>query len=176
MGIGDMLSKLFGGGSKDEEVRSGSEVAGTEAAGDVRPDDAAAAGGPREGGETVGTGAGGPPAGADASVEGGADRGHPELTKELVLSKLSEIYDPEIPVDIVNLGLIYDVEIEGSKVHVKMTLTSPGCPTAAQIAQECQYVIEEIPGVEEAWVEIVWDPPWDPSKMSEEARMSLGFG
>ncbi len=175
MGIGDMLSKLFGGGRKDDGVRSVSSAAGSEAPADTQPGGAAAAGGGREGGETVRTGPGGPLAGADASGGGDADRAHPELTKELVLSKLSEIYDPEIPVDIVNLGLIYDVEIEGSKVHVKMTLTSPGCPTAAQIAQECQYVIEEIPGVEEAWVEIVWDPPWDPSKMSEEARMSLGF-
>ncbi|HSE84526.1 MAG TPA: iron-sulfur cluster assembly protein [Thermodesulfobacteriota bacterium] len=97
------------------------------------------------------------------------------VTKEMVLEVMSNIYDPEIPVDIVNLGLVYDVDVQDGSVHVKMTLTSPGCPTAGEMVYEAQTLIEEMPGVKEATVEVVWDPPWDPSKMSEEARQALGY-
>ncbi len=110
----------------------------------------------------------------EATVE--SDEPSPPLTEELVMKQLSGIYDPEIPIDIVNLGLIYTVEIEDGSVHVRMTMTAPGCPASTQISQESQYVIEEIQGVKDVWIEIVWDPPWDPSKMSEDARLSLGFG
>jgi metal-sulfur cluster biosynthetic enzyme len=88
---------------------------------------------------------------------------------------LSEVYDPEIPIDIVNLGLIYGIDIKDGRVHVRMTMTAPGCPASAQIAAEAKMLIEEIPGVKEAVIEIVWDPPWDPSMMSEEAKQSLGY-
>ncbi len=98
-----------------------------------------------------------------------------EVTKEKILEALSDVYDPEIPIDIVNLGLIYDVQIEGGNVFVKMTMTAPGCPSSAQIAAESQMLIEGLRGVKEASIEIVWDPPWDPSRMSEEAKKGLGF-
>lgn len=98
-----------------------------------------------------------------------------EVTEENVLEVLSGVYDPEIPIDIVNLGLIYGVDIEDGNVHVKMTMTAPGCPSSAEIAAEARILIEELPGVKSASIEIVWDPPWDPSRMSEDARQSMGF-
>lgn len=98
-----------------------------------------------------------------------------EVTEERVMEVLGDIYDPEIPIDIVNLGLVYGVRIEGSTVNVDMTMTSPGCPAATQIVAEAKYLLEEIEGVSEVNVEIVWDPPWDPGKMSEAAKESLGM-
>ena len=97
------------------------------------------------------------------------------LTKEKVLEVLSDVYDPEIPIDIVNLGLVYDVELDGTIVNLKMTMTSPGCPSAREIVLESQTLVSEIEGVSEANVEIVWDPPWTPEKMSDEARVSMGM-
>ena len=97
------------------------------------------------------------------------------LTKEKVLEVLSDVYDPEIPIDIVNLGLVYDVEIDGTIVNLKRTRTSPGCPSAREIVLESQTLVSEIEGVSEANVEIVWDPPWTPEKMSDEARVSMGM-
>jgi len=104
--------------------------------------------------------------------QGSADA---NLTRESVLKVLSEVYDPEIPIDIVNLGLVYGVDIEGSNVSIRMTMTAPGCPASAQIAGESKVLVEEMPGVESVEIELVWDPPWDPSKMSEEAQQSLGM-
>ena len=98
-----------------------------------------------------------------------------EVTEERVMEVLGDIYDPEIPIDIVNLGLVYGVRIEGSTVNVDMTMTSPGCPAATQIVAEAKYLLEEMEGVSEVNVEIVWDPPWDPGKMSEAAKESLGM-
>ncbi len=98
-----------------------------------------------------------------------------KVTEEQVLEVLSEVYDPEIPIDIVSLGLIYGVEIKGGNVLIKMTMTAPGCPASTQIAGESKLLLENLPGVESAEIEIVWDPPWDPSKMSEEARSSMGI-
>ena len=98
-----------------------------------------------------------------------------ELTPESVLEVLGEVYDPEIPIDIVNLGLIYGVDIEGSHVHIRMTMTAPGCPASTQIAGESKILVEDMAGVESVEIEIVWDPPWDPSKMSEEAQQSMGM-
>ncbi|HEX9666858.1 MAG TPA: iron-sulfur cluster assembly protein [Thermodesulfobacteriota bacterium] len=98
-----------------------------------------------------------------------------EVTEENVLEVLSGVYDPEIPIDIVNLGLIYGVDIEDGNVHIKMTMTAPGCPSSAEIAAESRILIEELPGVKSATIEIVWDPPWDPSRMSEDARQSMGL-
>ncbi len=97
------------------------------------------------------------------------------VTKEKVLEVLSQVYDPEIPIDIVNLGLVYDVQINDNTVNLKMTMTSPGCPSAREIILESQTLVSEIEGVKEANVEIVWDPPWSPEKMSEEARTSMGI-
>ena len=97
------------------------------------------------------------------------------LTKEKVLEALSNVYDPEIPIDIVNLGLVYDVEIDGDVVNLKMTMTSPGCPSAREIILESQTLVRELDEVREANVEVVWDPPWTPEKMSDEARASMGI-
>ena len=97
------------------------------------------------------------------------------VKKENFLEVLSDVYDPEIPIDIVNLGLVYEVEVEGTVVNLKMTMTSPGCPSAREIVLESQTLVSEMDGVTEANVEIVWDPPWTPEKMSDEARVSMGM-
>ncbi|HEX9879029.1 MAG TPA: iron-sulfur cluster assembly protein [Candidatus Binatia bacterium] len=96
-------------------------------------------------------------------------------TKEEVFEALQTCYDPEIPVNIVDLGLIYDVDINEDKVNVKMTLTAPGCGMGAMIANEAREKIQSLPGVSEAIVDLVWDPPWDPSRISEEAKQKLGI-
>jgi FeS assembly SUF system protein len=97
-------------------------------------------------------------------------------TKEEVYEALQTCYDPEIPVNIVDLGLVYDVQVEGKKVTVKMTLTAPGCGMGGMIAgQARQKILDNVDGVEEAAVDLVWDPPWDPSRMSEEAKQRLGI-
>ena len=98
------------------------------------------------------------------------------VTKEQVYEALQDCYDPEIPVNIVDLGLVYDVEVEDDTVEVKMTLTAPGCGMGGMIASNAQSLIMEIPGVKEANVDLVWEPPWDPSRISEEARQKLGIG
>ncbi len=98
-----------------------------------------------------------------------------ELTEERVLEVLSEVYDPEIPIDIVNLGLIYGIAIDGRNVVITMTMTAPGCPASTQIAGESKLMVEELDSVESVDIDIVWDPPWDPSKMSEEAQESMGM-
>ncbi len=98
-------------------------------------------------------------------------------TKEEIYEVLSMCYDPEIPVNIVDLGLIYDVQIEGSTVNVKMTLTAPGCGMGGMIAgQARQKILDNVDGVDEANVDVVWDPPWDPSRISAQAREKLGIG
>ncbi len=97
-------------------------------------------------------------------------------TKDQVYEALHDCYDPEIPVNIVDLGLIYDVEINEDKVNVKMTLTAPGCGMGAMIASEAKQKILQIPGVSEAKVDLVWDPPWDASRISDEAKQKLGIG
>ena len=98
------------------------------------------------------------------------------VTKEQIYEALQDCYDPEIPVNIVDLGLVYDVEVEDDTVAVKMTLTTPGCGMGGMIASNAQSLIMEIPGVKEANVDLVWEPPWDPSRISEEARQKLGIG
>lgn len=93
-----------------------------------------------------------------------------------VVEALKSIYDPEIPVDIYELGLIYDVAIsEDGDAVVTMTLTTPHCPVAESLPQEVELRVLSVPGVRDAEVKLVWDPPWDPSKMSDEARLELGM-
>jgi FeS assembly SUF system protein len=93
-----------------------------------------------------------------------------------VVEALKSIYDPEIPVDIYELGLIYDVDVsEDGDVVVAMTLTTPHCPVAESLPQEVELRVLGVPGVRDAEVKLVWDPPWDPSKMSDEARLELGM-
>ena len=91
------------------------------------------------------------------------------------MKALKECYDPEIPVNVWDLGLIYDVAVDGDKVHVKMTLTAPGCPMHSFISQEVKQKLQTVSGVKEATVEVVWDPPWSPDKMSPEAKAQLGM-
>jgi len=96
--------------------------------------------------------------------------------KETIIETLKTCYDPEIPVDIYELGLIYDIEIdETSKVDVTMTLTTPACPVAGMLLEQVENRVGSVEGVREARVQLVWDPPWNPSKMSEAARLELGF-
>ena len=97
-------------------------------------------------------------------------------TKEEVYEALHECYDPEIPVNIVDLGLIYDVQVGEGKVAVKMTLTAPGCGMGGMISGQARNKILELEGVEDATVDLVWDPPWAPSMMSAEAKQKLGVG
>lgn len=93
-----------------------------------------------------------------------------------VIEVLQTCYDPEIPVNIYDMGLIYDVKAEDSGlVRVTMTLTSPHCPAAAQLPAEVEMKVRCVPGVTDAEVKVVWDPPWDPSKLSEAAKLQLGF-
>ena len=99
-----------------------------------------------------------------------------EELKSAVIDALKSVYDPEIPVDIYELGLIYDVEIdEDGDAVVKMTLTTPHCPVAESLPQEVELRVLSVPGIRDAEVKLVWDPPWDPSKMSDEARLELGM-
>lgn len=89
---------------------------------------------------------------------------------------LKTVFDPEIPVDIYELGLVYDVQADAAgRVQVKMTLTSPACPSAQQLPGEVRHKVKAVEGVSDARVEIVWDPPWSPDRMSEVARLHLGF-
>ncbi len=98
------------------------------------------------------------------------------VTKETVMEALRTVNDPEIPgMSIVDLGLIYGVAVEGGKVDVKMTVTAPGCPMAHYMAEMAKKAVEELEGVDEANVEVVFEPPWKPEMMSEEARKKLGF-
>jgi len=96
--------------------------------------------------------------------------------QEAVIEALKSIYDPEIPVDIYELGLIYDVTInEDGDATVTMTLTTPHCPVAESMPGEVELRVLSVPGIRDAEVKLVWDPPWDPSKMSDEARLELGM-
>jgi FeS assembly SUF system protein len=93
-----------------------------------------------------------------------------------IVEALKTIYDPEIPVDIYELGLIYDVAVsEDGDAVVTMTLTTPHCPVAESMPGEVELRVLSVPGVRDAEVKLVWDPPWDPSKMSDEARLELGM-
>jgi len=98
------------------------------------------------------------------------------VNKDEVMGVLKKCYDPEIPINIVDLGLVYDVGIVEEKVQVKMTLTAPGCPASAYIGSDVKRKIESLPGVKEATVQIVWDPPWTPELMSETAKKQFGWG
>ena len=93
-----------------------------------------------------------------------------------IVEVLKSIYDPEIPVDIYELGLIYNVEVsEDGDATITMTLTTPHCPVAESLPQEVELRVLSVPGIRDAVVNLVWDPPWDPSKMSDEARLELGM-
>jgi FeS assembly SUF system protein len=116
---------------------------------------------------------------ADPDQDASIATASPEALDEIentIVEALRTIFDPEIPVNIYELGLIYDIELkpEGA-VLVKMTLTSPACPVAGSLPGEVQHKIESVPGVSSAEIELVWDPVWNPSMMSEAARLQLGM-
>ncbi len=102
-----------------------------------------------------------------------------EVAEEAVWDQLRSVYDPEIPVNVVDLGLVYDCQVtnsaDGTNVDVKMTLTAPGCGMGPAIAQDARLKILAIPGVDEASVELVWDPPWSQEMISEAGKMKLGL-
>ncbi len=97
-------------------------------------------------------------------------------TKEEVTEALKQVEDPELGMDIVELGLLYDVEVEGPKVHMTYSLTSMGCPVGPMIEQQMLEVVEGLEGVEDVQAELTWEPPWSPEKMSDDAKFILGFG
>lgn len=98
------------------------------------------------------------------------------VTREDVLEALRQVEDPELGMDIVDLGLLYDVEVDGPKVKVIHSLTSMGCPVGPMIQEDIFSVTSSVPGVEEVEVELTWDPPWTPERMSDDAKFILGFG
>lgn len=95
------------------------------------------------------------------------------VDRDEVIGVLKTCYDPEIPINIYDLGLIYEVRAEGNRVEVDMTLTSPGCPVGPAIKAEVHSKIKDIPGVEESVVNLKFDPPWNPKKASEEGKLQL---
>lgn len=118
-------------------------------------------------------------AAARSDGQPGADLDAP-VTEELIYAQLRNVYDPEIPVNIVELGLIYDLTLQplptgGSRVEVKMTLTASGCGMGEVIAHDAKSRIESVPGVTEADVQVVFDPPWNQQMMSEAAKLELGM-
>ena len=99
-----------------------------------------------------------------------------ETIREGVIEALRTVYDPELPVNIYDLGLIYKLKVDDAgRVDVAMTLTAPGCPVAQTFPGTVEQRVREVAGVTDAHVEIVWDPPWDQSRMSEVARLQLGM-
>jgi FeS assembly SUF system protein len=98
-----------------------------------------------------------------------------EALQDAIIVALKEIYDPEIPVNIYDLGLIYGVEVSGGHALVTMTLTTPHCPVAESMPGEVELRVGSVPGVGDAEVVLVWDPPWGPDKMTDEARLELGM-
>ena len=95
--------------------------------------------------------------------------------KDKIIVEIKKIYDPEIPVNIYELGLIYDISVKGNDVSVKMTLTTPNCPVAESLPKEVKDSIMEIKEVNKVDLDLVWDPPWDKSMMSESAKLELNL-
>jgi FeS assembly SUF system protein len=104
-----------------------------------------------------------------------ASQTEPDL-RERVVGVLRTVYDPEIPVNIYELGLVYEVDVrEGGEVYIRMTLTSPMCPVAESLPPEVEAKVRTVSGVADVDIELVWEPPWNPSMMSEAARLELGM-
>jgi FeS assembly SUF system protein len=100
----------------------------------------------------------------------------PRVSEDAVVAAIKTVFDPEIPVDIYELGLVYALEIsEAGAVKVEMTLTTPSCPSAQELPSQVEEAVRGVAGVSEASVEVVWDPPWDQSRMSEDARLALNM-
>ncbi len=117
-----------------------------------------------------------PGAGDDIEQAEGDEAGAMSPLEEEILSTLKTVYDPEVPVDIYELGLIYNFSVDATgKVDVKMTLTSPACPVAGTLPIEVEAKIKAIPGITQCFVDLVWDPPWDRTMMSEAAQLKLNL-
>ena len=115
------------------------------------------------------------PAAPSATAAG--DPVDPEQLRESIVETLRTIFDPEIPVNIHEIGLIYGLDIDpGGRVGIRMTLTSPMCPVAESLPKEVEQKVQALPGVSDVVVDVVWDPPWTPQMMSEDARLLLGMG
>ena len=116
------------------------------------------------------------PTGTEKPEMGPVDPAQTAALQGQVIQALKTVFDPEIPVDIYELGLIYDILVDADRrVLVKMTLTSPACPSAQQIPSEVRYKVKALPDVKDAWVEIVWEPQWTKERMSEAAKLTLGM-
>jgi len=114
----------------------------------------------------------------NAAVTGSSALPQDELHRltDDIIAAIKTVYDPEIPADIYELGLIYKIDIgEDRAVKIDMSLTSPNCPSAQELPIMAENAVASVPGVKEATVEVVWDPPWDPSRMSDEARLVLNM-
>ncbi len=97
-------------------------------------------------------------------------------TKDEVIEAMRQVEDPELGMDIVDLGLLYDVEVDGPRVKVVHSLTSMGCPVGPMIQEDIQRTASELEGVEDVEIELTWDPPWTPERMSDDAKFILGIG
>ena len=95
--------------------------------------------------------------------------------KEKIITEIKKIYDPEIPVNIYELGLIYDISINGDTANIKMTLTSPNCPVAESLPKEVKDSVMQVDGIRKVDLDLVWDPPWNKSMMSEAAKLELNL-
>jgi metal-sulfur cluster biosynthetic enzyme len=104
----------------------------------------------------------------EATTAGAPDR-------DDVWEALENVIDPELGLDFVSLGLVYDVELEGNDVHITFTLTSPGCPIGPQVTEQMKEYVSEVEGVEKVFPKMIFSPPWSPEKMSEDAKFALGY-
>ena len=95
--------------------------------------------------------------------------------KDKIIEEISKIYDPEIPVNIYDLGLIYDIKVEGRKAEIKMTLTTPNCPVAESLPQEVKDSVMQVEEIDDVNLELVWDPPWNKDMMSDAAKLELNL-
>lgn len=98
------------------------------------------------------------------------------MTKDSIIKKLKTVLDPELGINIVDLGLIYDVKINKNKVRIKLTLTTPGCPLSPYFARSIEEAVLKVKGVDDVQIDLTFEPPWTPEKMTEEARVTLGIG
>lgn len=99
----------------------------------------------------------------------------PIPSEDTLIAAIGTVYDPEIPVNVYELGLIYSIDIDGGVVTVEMSLTAPNCPSAQELPQQVREAVLTVPGVHTASVNVTWEPPWDPSRMSDEARLMLNM-
>lgn len=97
------------------------------------------------------------------------------VSEQLILTALKHVLDPEIGVNIVDLGLVYEVKVENGDVHIRMTMTTPGCPLHESISKGAEEAVRQLPGVENVKVDLVWEPAWTPERMSDWARKQLGW-